>query len=175
MSYQWGRSDDAGRQSTGLPIYTLMLLPLALAAGIGMAVYQYQVWFTTLQRWYLTSYIASSYAPRKMMPTGKYQLVDLVGDRYITRPAKTYTHEEMEPWLRETVYAGQAAHQLTWWPLRAAGAVLLVGLCLTIRWDMRRLQRLREGTILRGGPRPLTVAEYTQQHREHDGIRIRVE
>ena len=62
--HQWGRSHDAGRTPTGLPVYTLTLLSLALASGIGLAVYQYQVKFTTLQRWYLSSYLKSSYVPR---------------------------------------------------------------------------------------------------------------
>jgi hypothetical protein len=172
--HQWGRSNDAGRQPTRVPIYTLLILPLALSAGIGMAVYQYRVSFSTLQRWYLTDYLKSTYTPRQFLPTGTYQLVDQVGDQYIARPPQRYAHVDMEPWLRETVYDGQPVTRLAWWPITAAACVALFGLCGAIPLDARRLRTLRDGTILRGGARPRTVSEFNRLHRTNDGIQIRV-
>lgn len=172
--HQWGRSTDAGRQPSRWPVYTLTVLPLALAAGIGMAVYQYQVAFTTLQQWYLMDYLKSTYTPRQLLPTGTYQLVEPVGEQYIARPPKRYAHADMEPWLRETVYDGQAVSHLAWWPIAAAGGVALLGLGVAIPLDARRLRVLRDGKILRGGARPRTVAEFNRLHRTNDGIQIRV-
>lgn len=185
--HQWGRSNDAGRQRLRWPVYTLAVFPLALAAGIGMAVYQYQVSFTTLQRWYLPSYLKSSYIPRlgarfaavpslgSYVSYGDYQLVDLVGDRYIARQPKRYAHADMEPWLRETIYDGQPAGALAWWPLATSAGVFVLGLCLAIPLDARRRRIIREGEVLRGGPRERTVPEFNRAHLTNNGIRIRVE
>jgi hypothetical protein len=177
--HQWGRSKDAGRTPSHLPIYTLLLLPLALAAGLGAAVYRYQVGLTTLQRWYLPAYLKSSYVPRQFREAGQYQLVDVVDDHYVARQPATYRHAEIEPWLRDEHFNGLTAwaflKDCAWWPLATAIGVLLVGLFVTIPLDRDRAQTIRDGKILRGGPRPRTVAEFNRHHRRNDGISIRVE
>ena len=86
-------------------------------------------------------------------------------DRYIARPPKRYAHADIQPWLRETVYDGQSLGQFAWWPVVLAAGVAIIGLCAAIPLDVRRLRILRDGKILRGGPRPRTVAEFNRQHR----------
>jgi hypothetical protein len=184
MKHQWGRSTDAGRTRSRAPIYTLLLLPLAFIAGVVMAVYQYGE-LTTLQRWYFTSYVNSTVVPRiSVLPAqrrtaGRYQLVDEAGDHYAARHPETIEHAEMEKELRKTVYGGRTLAQFMWdfafWPVATAIGVLLIGLFASIPLDRQRVQSLREGQTLRGGPQLRTVAEFNGAHRKNDGLRIRVE
>ena len=76
MSYRWGRIDAAGIWPNRKPLWTLGLLLVAIASGIGVGAYRYETRWTPLQRVYLLTYLRSAFAPI-LKAQSRYRLLEL--------------------------------------------------------------------------------------------------
>ncbi len=119
MTHHWGRTDAAGIWPNRKPLWTLGLLLIAIASGIGVGGYRYQMTWTPLQCVYLSAYLRSALAPM-LTARGRYQLLE-VADR--SNPAgRLALDEELTPVIEHGEAnlalsdAGRAAgdHRLAW-------------------------------------------------------------
>jgi hypothetical protein len=80
-----------------LPTWSLLTMILALAVGIAVGIYHWRRHNNGLQRWYFISYVRSSLSEsdrfRGKGPS-RYQVIDLVDDRYPEHTLTTVTDED---------------------------------------------------------------------------------
>jgi Type IV secretion-system coupling protein DNA-binding domain len=119
MTHHWGRTNAAGMWPNRKPVWTLGLLLIAIASGLGVGGYRYQMTWTPLQRVYLSAYLRSALAPT-FTARGRYQLLE-VADR--SNPGgRLALDEDLTPVVEhgEAMFvlsdAGRAAgdHRLAW-------------------------------------------------------------
>jgi hypothetical protein len=80
-----------------LPTWSILTVILALALGIAVGMYHWWRDNNGLQRWYFTSYIRSSLSESSSFRgkgPSRYQVIDLVDDRYPDQTLTTVTDED---------------------------------------------------------------------------------
>ncbi len=93
MSYEWGRTTEAGKWQRAVPVWFISVIVLALASGIGVWwIRQTFVW-TPLQQFYLSAYTRSAMASSLAIQTGRYRLL-LMDNR---RGSRLAIDEEVVP------------------------------------------------------------------------------
>lgn len=75
MSYQWGRSPDAGRWQRAIPVWLLSMILIALASGVAVWWIRQSFIWTPLQRFYLSAYTRSALASSLGIRTGRYRVL----------------------------------------------------------------------------------------------------
>jgi type IV secretory pathway TraG/TraD family ATPase VirD4 len=108
MSYEWGRTAEAGKWQRAVPVWFISVISLALASGIGVWwIRQTFVW-TPLQQFYLSAYARSAMASSLAIQTGRYRLL-LMDNR---RGSRLAIDEEVVPISSATGDATFALSQL---------------------------------------------------------------
>jgi type IV secretory pathway TraG/TraD family ATPase VirD4 len=106
MSYQWGRTPDAGRWQRAMPVWFVSVILLALASGIGVWQYRQTFVWTPLQRFYLSAYVRSALANSLGIRSGRYRVL-MVTNR---RGSRLAIDDEVVP---VTTAAGEATFALS--------------------------------------------------------------
>ncbi len=181
MGRVWGR-EETYRWPSDKPVWTITALVLAVAATVGMAVYQYQQQWTLLQQAYLKTYISteriwlkSATYPMLYRGEGKQKRAavdeDFRDPSVLSRKVKlewergVYNNAGLQHWLEAAIYEGQSPWMLLWagtWKLGAG--VLVIGLLFAIPRDYQR-QRIRKYGRRTKGPELATAAEFN--HSQH--------
>ena len=100
MTHRWGRIDAAGIWPNRKPVWTLAILLIAIATGLGVGVYRYQTTWTPLQRVYLPAYLRSALATI-IAAHGRYELLEVLDH---SNPAgRLVLDEEVTPFTENGV------------------------------------------------------------------------
>jgi type IV secretory pathway TraG/TraD family ATPase VirD4 len=82
MSGLWGRDEYRGWPTTRRPVWSLGVLVIAVAIGVGVLTYRNAMVWTPLQRWYWDQYLSAQLMPMKAnSPNGDYRLLVKVDRR----------------------------------------------------------------------------------------------
>jgi len=190
MSRVWGR-EETYRWPSEKPVWTIATLVVAVAAAVGMAVYEYQHQWTFLQQAYLKTYIRTE---RTWLKTATYPMVFRVDGKQkrialnqdfrdpdvLSGKAKLewesggYDNAGLQHWLEKAIYEEQSPWMLLWAGMWKVGAgVLVVGLLFAIPRDWQR-QRIRKYGRRTKGPELATAAQFNHSQRS-DGIGFRTQ
>jgi hypothetical protein len=119
MSHHWGRTDAAGIWPNRKPVWTLGLLLLAIAGGLAVGGYQYQITWTPLERLYLSAYLKSAIAPI-LAAHGRYQLLEVTdrsnpnGRLALDEEVTPFTENGQDMFALTDVGLAAGDHHLAW-------------------------------------------------------------
>ena len=86
---------------------------------------------------------------------------------YWTRVSRNDT--EMYIWLRDQIYRGRSILGLYWMCFLPFPVVVIMGMVLSVKLDLRVNREYEEGRLIRG-VRLLTESEYLNESRQNDGV-----
>jgi hypothetical protein len=106
-------SASGPKMTRRLPKWSILTGILALVIAIAMGMYHWHRDLNGLQRWYFTSYVRSALSQsHSLRSTGlsRYQVIDLVDDRYPEQTLVTVTDEDAAVTLKDTEKWAQRKH-----------------------------------------------------------------